>query len=668
MTRHSTGRGRNLPSALLFGTLLFGIGATATTPLRAADRDSWGQIFTGTVRMTIPDSANASRWTLRDIDGKVVANGSTRSVQVRPGPGYFELQAGSWKAALAVVRKPAAHERNDVLGVMTHFAQGWSTDLLPALTLAGINRVRDEQYWSHVERTRGVMRFPDGLAGYMQGLDRFGIDPLLVLSFENALYDGGQTPYSDDGLNGFAAYARSVVRAYRRQVRAVEVWNEYNGTWCKGPCTADRPAHYARLLERTHGAVKAEAPDITVVGGAAVLAPLPWFEGLFEHGALDHMDVLAIHPYRTWPEGVERDVRALQDAMRRHRTSAIPIWATEFGRMMSEADRRQGAAYLVRMTALMRSAGVERMYWYLLRDYDKFKGMGLLRDPDDALGRYAPTPAYVAASVAGRTLSGLSFVERAPTDPRTYLLRFAGAGRTVHLLWAPDEPAALSLTAGKAGLTAVDLYGRPAGRAAAGRTLSLRAGPEPVYLLGSVSHVREDREDEVLSSLSDAFSDRQGGGGWRYEAVTAPPDAGCARDAGTVEQPVWTHDAWSYQWTVPAVRSAALKLGAAHPGVRGNRQVCMVARWNAAAAGPIRVTVTASRGSLRGDGTRILVRIAGREAASMLLTDRSQTTIEGVGSVAAGADVEVAVSPGPGLDANNDAISLAARITGPRKR
>ena len=44
------------------------------------------------------------------------------------------------------------------------------------------------------------------------------------------------------------------------------------------------------------------------------------------------------------------------------------------------------------MSTDLLAAGVDRLYWYLLRDYREFEGMGLLRGPESELGRYAPTP------------------------------------------------------------------------------------------------------------------------------------------------------------------------------------------------------------------------------------------------------------------------------------
>jgi hypothetical protein len=52
-------------------------------------------------------------------------------------------------------------------GVMTHFAQGWGTDLIPLISGAGISHVRDELYWAEVEPQPGTYVFPDRYTRYM---------------------------------------------------------------------------------------------------------------------------------------------------------------------------------------------------------------------------------------------------------------------------------------------------------------------------------------------------------------------------------------------------------------------------------------------------------------------------------------------------------------------
>jgi hypothetical protein len=284
----------------------------------------------------------------------------------------------------------------------------------------------------------------------MAELSAHRLDPLIVLAFSNPLYDGDQTPFSDAGRAGYAAYARAVAQRYAPGVSALEIWNEYNGSFCAGPCRADRASYYASMLQETYRSLKAANPSMTVLGGAAVPIPLDYFGKLFEKGALDAMDAVVIHPYRRQPEGVEQQIASLRQLMTRYGT-AKPIWATEFGDLADMRKSRDDVArYLVRMSVLLLSAKVDRLYWYLMRDYQEFTGLGLVRDETDPLGRYTPTPAYAAYATLIHQLDGAGFVRREPSDPATRIYLFANGKSEIRVLWSALPGATYALASEKA--------------------------------------------------------------------------------------------------------------------------------------------------------------------------------------------------------------------------
>jgi hypothetical protein len=430
------------------------LAALAACPAEAATLTSpvLGNIFTmgEPVTMTLHANGGSAHWALKDFYGKEAASGdaalsggaATISIHTN-ALGYFTLDASSGadsaEAALAILPASRPASANSPFGVMTHFAKGWSTDIVPLIERAGLKRVRDEQPWRKVEKEPGRYDFPPEFAAYMGALKAHNIDPLIVLDFSNPHYDGDKTPYTGQGRAGFSAYARAVLQRYGAQISGLEVWNEYNGSFCDGPCRTDRPGFYAGMLKDTYAALKSARPDVTVAGGAAVNIPLDYFEALFKKSALDSMDTVVIHPYRKDPEGVEEKIAQLRDLMQRY-GKVKPIWATEFGDQQDmRKNRNNEAPYLVKMSALLLSAKVERIYWYLLKDYQQFEGMGLLRGESDPLGRYAPSPAYAAYATLIRQLDGAHFVRREPSDPETRVYLFADGTREVRVAWA-DQP------------------------------------------------------------------------------------------------------------------------------------------------------------------------------------------------------------------------------------
>jgi hypothetical protein len=470
-------------------------------------------------------------WRGREARSLSQAANADRRTAVLPAlpAGYYEVVAGAQRRAFAVLEPPTGSSRT--FGVMTHFAQGWDPGLVPWIARAGIGTVRDEQYWQQIEPQPGEYADPERYARYMHALRQADIEPLLVLSFANSHYDDGQTPFTPAGRAAFAAYGAELVRRHRDQVTAVEVWNEINGTFCSGPCRQDRAGTYAALLADSYAALKAANPGLTVVGGAAVKVPLPWFDALIARGAAAHWDALAVHPYTDDPESAARDIDSLRRQLRAAGSEA-PIWVTEFGTgagSLSAADRVATAAYLVRMAVVLRGAGIERMYWYLLRDYETFHGMGLLRADADPLGRYAPTPAYPAYATLIRLLDGATEVYREPTDPRTFMYTFRHEGEPTYVMWAPDGPLAAMVDMPQGGAL-VDMVGGTRPLPAGTSALTLDAHPQ--YLQGRVTRLDAPRPDTLLADARADFDVEKPSTLWTYDAYLMPPPADPSHPCG----------------------------------------------------------------------------------------------------------------------------------------
>src|SRR5258708_4176517 len=325
-------------------------------------------------------------------------------------------------------------------GVMTHFAQGWDPAWTSLVAERAIPTVRDELYWNQVETQKGVYSFPQAFDNYMAALKQKQISPLIVLSFENDNYDGGNTPYTDEGFAAYGRYGVQVLRHYGNQINAVEIWNEYNGSFCKGPAADDRTGTYSKMLKQAYAQIKAERPDVTVLGGSTAGVPLPYWEKLMANGALNSMDALSIHPYRydAAPEGIETDIVSLQNLVKKYNGGQTKhIWISEIGWEIQDSsngqlaiDEATQAKFLVRAYALLLSANVERVYWYLFRDYQEFT-MGLTY-PDGT-----PKQSAFAMQAMIQELSGAHFVKRETTAANVYSLVFAKAdGKEVRVMWS----------------------------------------------------------------------------------------------------------------------------------------------------------------------------------------------------------------------------------------
>lgn len=695
--RHK-GRKQRCPVGIALTLLWATVHAAVAADTLTLGQAQLGNVFTSAEAVQIPVASTGTSvsWTVTDFFG-VVTNGGPLVLDAQghgtilPAPGrlgYFALHVtaargrnpvASADSTFAVLAPTSLQIRSDSpFGVCTHFAQGWNTDVLALVSRAGIAHFRDEQYWQFVEpalTSPPTYVFPASYQAYMDAATALGLSPSLELDFANSNYDGGHTPYTVVGNAGYAGYGAALVNHYGAAVHSVQVWNEYNGSYCEGPAAANRTASYAAMLKAAYQAVKQASPTTTVVGGACVPLPLPWFEDLFAAGALDYMDVVDVHPYVDPPEGLEVNLVALQalTAQYNHGNGPKPIWATECGYVDAVNPGRQlMASYLVRILTLMRTAGVERAFWYALFDTSDTRS-GLLRAPDDALGRYVPTAAYPAYANLIRQLYGAAFVRRESTDWRTrfYCFNRAADGQQVRVLWSTDGTAQLVLSA-DAPLTVVNIMGETTTVAPTNGLAAVSADLNPVFVVGPVTAVREVGRSQLVADSIRDFGGTQGTalGTWRYgyyDGDISAYRAGYLTDA--FKSMTYTRGSAGYEWSAPYY-SALIDQNGAHPSSRpvdpnqpvDYTQVWCVRRWQSNVAGTARITGTIHRGATMGDGTTAKVVVDGVEVFSQLVVSNGGAQIDVSAPIHAGSVVDFVVTPGPGTDLNYDYVSFPVQI------
>jgi hypothetical protein len=557
--------------------------------------------------------------------------------------------------SFAALAPPASEDQR--FGVMTHFAQGWDPSWISLIAQGAVPGVRDELYWQTVEPERGKFVFPDSYERYMAELNKKNISPLIVLSFDNSNYDQGLTPYTDEGIEAYARYAVEVLRHYGKQIKAVEIWNEYNGTFCRGPAARDRAGTYLLMLRTAYAAIKRERPDVIVVGGGTSGIPMPYWEELLAGGGLAFMDVLSVHPYRydSPPEGLETDLAAFQDLVKKYNGGKPkPVWVTEigWGTKSSAAvgdlaiDDDTLAKFLVRAYTLLLSADVQRIYWYLFRDYQQFN-MGLVRD--DA--QRTPKPAYVALAAMIQQLRGANFVTREKTPEDIYSLVFARpSGEEVRVLWSlkPTTVAASGVT------KAADINGKPIGV-----TSQLYLDDSPIFVTGPLKGLPvppATKEIVLADSLRD-FSSAQGNE-WSYGVFIGGSTT-------FIPLPNYVITDWAKTWTgrYPYI---SLTASDQHPSTMGATPVSAVRRWKSNYAGPVRITGHFRCGT-QGDGVGVSILVDGQRRFRKLLGGGNGNPVvesfDFIQTVRPGTIVDFSVDPGPAADINYDATTVYVTIS-----
>jgi hypothetical protein len=540
------------------------------------------------------------------------------------------------------------------LGVQTHFGQAWEPALEPKLAAAGITDVRDELYWQVVEPTAGTFTFPSFYDTYMDALRKDGIDPLIELDFENSNYDGGNTPYTDAGIAAYVRYTGAVLGRYGTQIRNVEIWNEYNGSFAKGPATTDRPGTYTKMLKAAYAAIKAARPDVTVVGGSTAGVPLPYFDQMFTDGALDYMDAVSIHPYRyqSPPEGIEAQVAGLQSLMTTH-GKTLPIWVTEIGWFLQTAttsgqlniDEATQAKFLVRAYALLLSAGVKHIYWYDFRDDSSGPALGLVADDATLTTRRS----YVAMRTLIAELRTATFSVRDGSAANFYSMHFLDANKhDLRVIWSLD---AQKLTI-PSGTTVTDIYGAavtPSGG-------QITVDDSPVFVAGTVSGIPSAETSYAAETESDsAFSLVQGKFGWSYGYFLGNSSAFVPLTKTDLSD-------WRERW-IGSDPYLSITSVDQHPSHRGAQPVAAVRRWTSDFAGTIHVQAHFQIGT-QGDGVRLRLLADGQDLYADLLSTQTQIArdFDFERPVHVGSTLDFAVDPGAAGNIDYDATSVSIHI------
>ncbi|GAA4217754.1 sugar-binding protein [Actinocatenispora rupis] len=466
-------------------------------------------------RLTVPKAQAGDRIAVtvsapggdRVWSGSLTAGSGDTAVTVPVGRGFYGVTYTIGRASGTVTATDSFCVLGKIggvlpgLGVNTHFGFGpdpWDPAVLvPLVAAAGIATVRDTEEWWGAEPTKGTYDF-SLYRQYRGVLGAHGVTDMPVLSFNNAHYDGGATPYTDEGRAGFARYSVELVRQ-NPTVAAVEVFNEFNiptfGARGDSPANC-QPDYYYELLKATVTELRTHFPHLRYVAPATSGVPIDWLKAVFDRGGLDYVDAVSVHPYcyPAAPDQLVQQVEAVRTLIRSYGVER-EIWISELGWTSAttqlSVDARTQASYAVQGAATAYAAGVRDFFWYdFMNDGtdagEQEQNFGMVHMVADGATR--PKPSYVAYANLARQL-GTASTPAGPSGlkhdtPADGVSRVAiPGGSTVNwMLWAATPTPFAVRTARSATFT--DTYGgvtQVDGAAGTG-AFSLTLGPEPVYL------------------------------------------------------------------------------------------------------------------------------------------------------------------------------------------
>ncbi len=163
--------------------------------------------------------------------------------------------------------------------------------------------------WAYVEQQPGRLIW-DHTDLVIDHAERQGLTVIARLGFVPDWarpQDSSPLYLDEEHFADFGRYAAEFVKRYAGRVDYVILWNEPNLTLEWGFAPVD-PAKYVKLLQVVYPMIKAANPDVKVLAGALAptLAPagstdgmndLTYLQAMYDLGAADYFDILAIHAY-----------------------------------------------------------------------------------------------------------------------------------------------------------------------------------------------------------------------------------------------------------------------------------------------------------------------------------------------------------------------------------
>ena len=159
------------------------------------------------------------------------------------------------------------------VGINIHFTDPQPGEM-KMLAASGVRWIRMDFDWSRTETARAQYDFAtyDRL---MARLEPYKIRPVFILCYSNELYDGGLSPYTEEGVQAFARWAAASVTHFKGRGIVWEMYNEPNYFfWRPKP----NVGAYIKLALTVGEAIYEAAPDEDYIGPAGSGVDLPFLD------------------------------------------------------------------------------------------------------------------------------------------------------------------------------------------------------------------------------------------------------------------------------------------------------------------------------------------------------------------------------------------------------
>lgn len=391
--------------------------------------------------------------------------------------------------AFSSMVKSKVESDDSVLGFQTHLCRRLehSDRTAQIIKNAGINWIRDEFYWSTVEKEKGKFNFYADR--YLENIKKQDINLLLELNFGNPHY--GNVPHDEIGYKGYANYCKVMAEHVKGQTDTFEIWNEWNGSFGGGYGTSE----YANMLKAAYPAIKEVQPDSRVVMGATISTDLGWLEAVMKEAGPENFDIVSIHPYcfPSSPEsgGVRSNIMSVHALLKKYGEDK-PVWSTEIGWPTTAdcIDESTAGAYIARLYALAKSLPEgDKIFIY---DFEcdgidpknREHNFGLVKSEYDVVP-WAAKRGFLAVGTAANQLGDAVIKKTTPDSDMIQIYEFEKGENEILSVWSLDQRANVGLKVDVPEVTVTDWLGNSEVIKTTDGIVNVNISKYPVYIEGN---------------------------------------------------------------------------------------------------------------------------------------------------------------------------------------
>ena len=377
-----------------------------------------------------------------------------------------------------------------------------------SLSNSGAEYFRIDMNWENVETAVGTYNFPEYYARMFASAQKYGMKPLVIVAYKNALYGNvdSNSFFSDtDAVAAYAAFAAKIVETYADYIDAIEIYNEPN--YLNVPA-----ADYANMLEASYTAIKNVKTTVKVVGGVTSLADSDYIGSIINNGAGEYMDIVSVHPYvynttDTAPEGIIDDISEVRDTLTANGCEQ-PIWVTELNWPTNDSlygyTETEQAEYLTRaMLALQGENSVEKIFVYTAADNDTGsddteKVFGIFKSENYPTANAAKL-SYVALSQFANATYGMNADGSVELGNSVKAYSYSNGKNSITAVWSTGSATTVNWNVSDS-VKIYDIYGNLMYASSNNGVAQIAVGSAPIYV---VNYINGDATEDNIVNVID---------------------------------------------------------------------------------------------------------------------------------------------------------------------